>query len=215
MRDTTSSQYVILIWRLSIMVTKTKSAVKSAVKTDTLKYYVSESVTYDVIQTEFNFADVTKTAHSLEQSENSLIMKLFIKAPIPTFKDYQNWRKEQKLSHVTSKDIGFENLFDTLNDCRIINEQQALGFDALAYWNEIGKTAKRIRKPNISRLKQGALAFKNNTVETAPEDKAVKYFKTTYNAVQNCKGKLWQDASEKLAAIMTSLKIEIPQASDE
>ena len=162
------------------------------------------------------------------KNEHAIVMALFSNSALPTFKEFQEnfkaWREalpkdheDKKLAIPARHTAGYGAVYQVFNNAAKVREAQDNGFNPLAYWNDYAKTKTRETEPNLSSLLKGARAYLKGKPlsETAPEDKAKKYFKTTYNAVQNCKGKDWQIASEKLAAIMTSLKIEIPQPADE
>ena len=178
-------------------------------------YWIKENESLEVIQKYFDFKTVTDNAIDNAESEKSLIMKLFAKLPTPTWNEYKAWRKENKMVAVSSNTVGFTGIFTMLDDCRIIREQQTSGFDVLSYWNNEQKTAQKKREPSISKIKKGALAFKNGANEITPEEKATKYAVTFYNSLQPCKGKKWIVANDKMVALMTGLGIAIPEPKTE
>lgn len=206
------------------MVTKTKS-IKSAVQS---MYFVNSTTQRAIDNATYDYNMAREAGVLSGKNEHAIVMALFSNSALPTFKEFQEnfkaWREalpkdhaDKKLAIPTRHTAGYGSMYQVFNNASKVREAQDNGFNALAYWNDYAKTKTRETEPNLSSLLKGARAFLNGkpSNETAPEDKAKKYFKTTYNAVQNCKGKDWQIASEKLAAIMTSLKIEIPQPADE
>jgi len=205
------------------MVTKSKSTVKSTVQA---MYFVNNTTQRAIDNATYDYNMAREAGVLSGKNEHAIVMALFSNSALPTFKEFQEnfkaWREalpkdhaDKKLAIPTRHTAGYGSMYQVFNNAAKVREAQDNGFNALAHWNDYAKTKTRETEPNLSALLKGARAFlKGATDETAPEDKAVKYFKTTYNAVQNCKGKKWQDASEKLAAIMASLEIEIPQVSD-
>lgn len=199
--------------------TKVSNAVQSMYFVNATTQRAIDNATYD-----YNMA---RQAGALSgKNEHAIVMALFNNAALPTFKEFQDnfktWRDalpkdhdDKKLSIPSRHSAGYGSIYQVFNNAAKVREAQDEGFNVLAYWNDFAKTKTRETEPNLSAVLKGARAFLNGTKdETAPEEKAIKYFKTLYNAVQNCKGKQWQSANEKLVAIMSSLKIEIPQVAE-
>ena len=201
---------------------------KTTVKSNASNMYFVNSTTQRAIDHAVYDYNMAREAGVLSgKNEHAIVMALFSNYALPTFKEFQDtfkaWREalpkdhtDKKLAIPTRHSAGYGSMYQVFNNAAKVREAQDNGFNALSYWNDFAKTKTRETEPNLSALLKGARAYlKGTDSETAPEYKAVKYFKTTYNALQNCKGKSWQDASEKLAAIMTSLKIEIPQPAND
>jgi hypothetical protein len=102
------------------------------------------------------------------------------------------------------------------NNIAKIQEAQSGGFDVLAHWNEIAKTKTRKTEPTIQGgILQGARDFLNGgKPEASADEKAIAKAIAFYKAIQECKGKKWQDANDKMVALMTGLKIQIPQNTE-
>lgn len=200
---------------------KTKS-VSNAIQA---MYFVNESTQRAIDNATYDYEIAREVGALSGKNEHAIVMAVFNNAPLPTFKNFTEsfkaWRDALPKDHADkSKAIpsrhtaGYGAMYQVFNNASKVREAQDLGFNALSYWNDFAKTKKRETEPNLSAILKGARTFLNGKNEISPEEKAVKYFKTLYSAIQNCKGKQWQSANDKLTAIMTSLKIEIPQVSD-
>jgi hypothetical protein len=211
-------QQHLFTWRLSIMVTKTKSVTKPVTTTKPLAmYFISSEEQEAVIVTEFDYKELDMISASSANAEKNMLMRVFANEITPTFADYQAWYKATNKKTINSKTAGQRPNYLMFNNIAKIQEAQALGFNALSYWNEFAKTKTRKTLPTIQGgILQGARDFLNGAKpEVSPEEKAGKYAVTFYNAIQNCKGKKWQIANDKMVALMSSLGIAIPEPKTE
>ena len=91
-----------------------------------------------------------------------------------------------------------------------------MGFEPLAFWNNLASTAKRETQPSINAIKLGAAAFINGAKPpVSAEEKATKQILALYKTLQDTKGKAWVLAEKQLTVMMQGLKIELPEIADE
>jgi hypothetical protein len=201
------------------MTTKTKPVNKPV----TVTYFVSESATITHEVQPFNYATANTFGQSCIAFERSVIDLVFAKLNPPTWAGFIDSVKANNETLPKDKRAklpvkrAYNALYQQFNNVAKITEAQDVGFDALAYWNEKAKTAKRATEPNLSYLLKGARAHLNGAKpEVSPFEVFSKALITCYKKANDLpNNKANQVIVQKLEAIASSAQIALPSDTSE
>lgn len=195
------------------MTTRTRKT--PAPKPATVTYFVSESATITHEVKAFDYATANTFGQSSIAFESSVIDLVFAKLSAPTWAGFIDSVKANNETLPKDKRAklpvkrAYNALYQQFNNVAKITEAQLAGFDALSYWNEKAKTAKRATEPNLSYILKGARAHLNGAKpELSPFEVFSKALIVCYkkaNELPNNKAN--QMIVQKLEAIASSAKI--------
>jgi hypothetical protein len=149
-------------------------ATRTPKATPTAMYFVSETTQRAVETKAFSYGLVAEAGKVSSSIEHDAVMALFSGAELPTFKGFQDAVKadnatkpvKERAKIPTAKTAGYGAIYQMFNNLAKIREAETEHkFNALAYWNAKGITAKRETEPNISYILKGARAVINGEKE--------------------------------------------------
>lgn len=182
-----------------------------------VQFAISESVNMELPYNGVDYQAGFTYATSGKAFDESIILGFFIGKQPPSVDEYKAKHKEAYPKEpVPTKRNGHSAVIQKLGKAGKIQEAIANGFKPLEAWNSEAHKAKKSRFGSMTMDGLYKLAKPFLGLDTEPvsnEQKAEKQLLAAFKTMQECKGKKWQVASDKLSATLQGLGIQLP--SDE
>ena len=198
------------------------SARKPVAPVAQLYIVTSETSKVAVDMHEFNYEVAVVLGTAGNNFDSTALNAIFARVAPPTWLGYTEVIKARNKTLPVANRVKVPNskthnaLFQRFNNVAKIIEARDLGFEPLAFWNNLASMAKRETQPSINAIKLGAAAFINGAKPpVSAEEKATKQILALYKTMQDTKGKAWVLAEKQLTVMMQGLKIELPEIADE